>query len=66
MKENSWEFVREADGTYSVFHKDERLSSGIREEYLEREVCVRYGFCGQEFREIMTVLKGSGRYRVVL
>jgi hypothetical protein len=66
VKENVWEFLRRADGTYAVFHKGKLLSDGIPERYREKEFCVRFGFCGDEYREISRQLSQSDKCVLVL
>jgi hypothetical protein len=66
MKLNTWEFVRRADGTYAIFHRDELVSDSIPEKWLEQELCSRHGFCGPEYANILTKLRESGRCRVIL
>ncbi len=58
--------MRWSDENYAIFHKDKLLSDSIPEKWLERELCVRYGFCGREFRDIVNGLKESDSYRIVL
>jgi hypothetical protein len=58
MKQNVWEFLRKHDGTYAVSHGGNLLSDSIPEERLEHEICVRFGFCGQEYDDIRSHLTG--------
>jgi hypothetical protein len=66
MERNLWDFLRRDDGTYAVFHNGKLLSDGIAEEKREDEFCVRFGFCGQEYEDIVRELRQSGRRRLVL
>jgi len=66
MKQNTWEFVRDDDGTYSVFHRGELLRGSIPERWFEREVCVRWGFCQSELVEIQRQIAVSGRATITL
>jgi len=61
MKQNVWEFVRNQNGSYAVFHNGKLLSDGISEERREDEFCVRFGFCGHEYQEIVRQLRQSGK-----
>src|ERR1700726_1236472 len=61
MKQNVWEFLRRPDGTYTVSHNGILPSDSISEESLNREICVRYGFCGREFDDIRRKLERSGQ-----
>ncbi len=66
MKQNIWEFLRKADGTYAVVHNGELLSDSIPEKSRENEFCVRLGFCGEEYKEIVRQLAASGKCTFVL
>ena len=75
MKGNVWEIVRKEDGTFEMFHKGGLLHGSIPDRWLEGQL-VRYGFCGEEYREIRRQLRSvrksenrplarskTGRYR---
>lgn len=66
MKQNIWEFLRSPDGTFAISHNGSLLSDAILEKWLEREICVRYGFCGREYHDIRSQLDRSGRCTVDL
>jgi hypothetical protein len=61
MKNNVWEFVRNENGSYAVFHNGKLLADAIPEERREDEFCVRFGFCGHECDEIVRQLRESGK-----
>jgi hypothetical protein len=61
MGKNIWEFVREEDGTYSVFHRKKLLASKIPEDWFEHQICVDYGFCQDELDEIRRQIKECGK-----
>ena len=65
-KKSIWEFVKNRDGTYSVFHNGILRSDSIAEEWREHEFCVRCGFCGDEGEKIVAELDKSGRYTIEL
>ncbi len=65
MKDNVWEIVRTEDGTFEMFHKGELLHSSIPDRWLERQLA-RYGFCGEEYRDIRRQLDQFGRAKIVL
>jgi hypothetical protein len=44
MKPNTWEFVRDADGIYSVFHRGELVRGSIPERWFAEEICVTWDF----------------------
>lgn len=66
MRQNIWEFMRKTDGTYAISHNGNLLSDSVLENSLEREVCVRYGFCGSEYDQICRQLNRSGKCTVDL
>lgn len=53
--------VKNADGSYEVFFNGEQVRSGAPEKWLGTELCARYGFCGEEYKEILRQLNESGR-----
>jgi len=65
MKENVWEIVRKEDGTFEMFHKGELLHTSIPDRWLEAQLG-RYGFCGEEYRDIRRQLDEFGKAKVVL
>jgi hypothetical protein len=55
------EVVRRDDGTFDLFLNREIDRSRIPEDRLSREVCARWGFCGEEYRLILRELEEHGR-----
>lgn len=66
MKPNNWEFVRDADGTYSVFHRGELQRKSIPGKWFAETICVRWGFCQPEATEILRQLELHGRASITL
>lgn len=66
MKPNTWEFVRDGDGTYSVFHRGELLRQSIPERWFAEEICVKWGFCQPEATEIRRQIELRGRATITL
>jgi hypothetical protein len=66
MGRNIWKFLRREDGTYAVFHRGNLLADGIPAAGREEEFCVRFGFCGEEYREIVRQLEESGECTLLL
>jgi hypothetical protein len=66
MKHDIWEFLRRADGTYSITHNGKLLFDSIPEKWLATQICEEYGFCGQEYQFICAALDRSGRFTVDL
>ena len=65
MKGNIWEIVRKEDGTFEMFHNGELLHEAIPDKWLEDQVG-RYGFCGEEYRDIRRQLDQFGKAKIVL
>ena len=61
IKPNVWEFVRNKNGSYAVFKNGKLLSDAIPEQRREDEFCIRFGFCGHEYEEIVRQLRQSGK-----
>jgi hypothetical protein len=61
-----FEVLKNEDGTYEVLFNGGLVRSRVEERWLEKEVCVRYGFCGSEFDAIMQQLSDPGKATVVL
>jgi hypothetical protein len=66
MKPNTWEFVRDTDGTYSVSHRGELLRQSIPEQWFAEEICVKWGFCQSEADEILRQIELHGRASITL
>jgi hypothetical protein len=60
------EVIKNDDGTYEVFWKGEHVRSRVQEPWLNEELCVGYGFCGDEYEAIIRQLNDCGRATVVL
>jgi hypothetical protein len=60
MKSNTWEFVRDADNTYSVFYGGELLRQCIPEQWFAHEIYVSWGFCQSECYEIQRQIETAG------
>jgi hypothetical protein len=65
MKGNVWEIVRKQDGSFDIFHKGELLHDSIPDQWLENQLG-RYGFCGQEYKDIRFQLDLFGKARIDL
>jgi hypothetical protein len=62
----SLEVLKNRDGTYEVFWRGERVRSRVPERWLDAELCVGFGFCGEEFEDILRQLNDTGKAKVVL
>jgi hypothetical protein len=63
--QNVWEIVKGPEGTFEFFRNGQLLHRAIPDQWLENQLG-RYGFCGEEYREIRRKLDQSGRARIVL
>ena len=53
--------VRTNDGTFDLFLNSKLDRSAVAEQFLNDELCVRFGFCGEEYETILRDLKQNGR-----
>jgi hypothetical protein len=58
------ELVRKIDGTFDLFLNTKLDRSNVPEQYLNDELCVRFGFCGEEYDAILSQVKQKGRAEV--
>jgi hypothetical protein len=65
-KQRFLEVVRRDDGTYDLFLNGILERSLAPEQWLQDELCVRFGFCGDEYRSILSDLNLNGRTRLSL
>jgi len=65
-KQRFLEVVRRNDGTYDLFLGDTPDRSSIPEQWLQEELCVRFGFCGAEYKSILREVNLNGRTRLSL
>ncbi len=57
--------VKRDDGTFDLFLNRKLDRSRIPETWLPEELCVRFGFCGEEYDSILREVNQSGRTTVV-
>jgi len=55
------EVVKRDDGTFDLFLNRALDRSQISERLLPEELCVRFGFCGEEYRVILGEIDRNGR-----
>lgn len=58
------ELVRKMDGAFDLFLNGKLGRSNVSEQYLNDELCVRFGFCGEEYNAILSHVKQKGRAEV--
>jgi hypothetical protein len=56
--------VRREDGTFDLFLNRKLDRSRIQEQWLPEELCVRFGFCGEEYDSILREVDQNGRTTV--
>jgi len=66
MKPVIWDFVRDADGTYSVFCRGQLMRKSIPERWFAETICAKWGFCGSEYVEINRQIESTGRATINL
>jgi hypothetical protein len=54
------ELVKRDDGTFDLLLNSKLDRSHIAERWLPDELCVRFGFCGQEYDSILREAKRNG------
>jgi hypothetical protein len=59
------EVVRTDNGTFDLFLNGKLDRERIPEKWLNEELCVRFGFCGEEYESILNELTQHGRKRLV-
>ena len=59
------EVVRTDNGTFDLFLNGKLDRKHIPEKWFNEELCVRFGFCGEEYDSILNELTQHGRKRLV-
>jgi hypothetical protein len=58
--------LKNGDGTYEVLYKGELVRTRVPERWLNEELCVGFGFCGDEYESIIRQLNDSGKAILLL
>jgi hypothetical protein len=58
------ELLKRPDGRFDVFLNGNLNRSGAEEKWLIDDLCVRFGFCGEEFDPILSEVNRVGRTRL--
>jgi hypothetical protein len=53
--------VKKPDGTFDLFLNRKPDRHDVPEAWLQEELCVRFGFCGEEYDSILRELNQHGR-----
>jgi hypothetical protein len=59
------EVVKRHDGKFDIFLNRKLDRSRILEEWLPEELCVRFGFCGEEYDSILSEVNKDGKTKRV-
>jgi hypothetical protein len=59
------EVVRMDDGTFDLFMNGKLDRERIPEDGLNEQLCVRFGFCGEEYDSILHELAENGRKKLL-
>ncbi len=57
----SLEVVKRDDGAFDLFLNQTLHRGAIPEAWLPEVLCLRFGFCGEEYRSILRELNQNGR-----
>jgi hypothetical protein len=58
------EVLKRTDGAFDLFINRKLDREGVHEDGLPAELCVRFGYCGQEYDDLLKQLHQSGRVEV--
>jgi hypothetical protein len=61
---NILEVVKRDDGTFDLFLNRKLDRNRIPEVWLPDELCVRFGYCGDEYESILSEVNQNGRATV--
>jgi hypothetical protein len=64
IKNTVLEVVKRGDCTFDVFLNGQLDSSHVAERWLPEELCVRFGFCGEEYDSFLREVNQNGRATV--
>jgi hypothetical protein len=60
---NVYKIIRRTDASFDIFHNEELRDTSIPGEWLEDQL-VKYGICGQEYRDARRELDEFGKVRL--
>ena len=60
-----FDVVKRDDGTFDVYVNTDLLRSQISEQTLKDQLCVKWGYCGAEYDEILSEVERTGRKRIL-
>ncbi|HTD24977.1 MAG TPA: hypothetical protein VK738_20160 [Terriglobales bacterium] len=65
FKDKSLEVVKRDDGTFDLFVNCKLDRNCVPEAWLAEELCVRYGFCGEEYDSFLREIHQNGRKKIM-
>jgi hypothetical protein len=66
MKDTVLEVVKRDDGKFDLFLNRKLDQSERPESSLPEWLCVRFGFCGEEYHSILKEVNLNGRVKIIL
>jgi len=57
--------VKRHYGKFGIFLNRKLDRSGVLEQWLPEELCVRFGFCGEEYDSILSEVNKNARTKLV-
>ena len=65
LKDTVLEVIKKNDGTFDLFLNRKLHRSRIPEVWLPEELCVRFGFCGEEYDLILQEVHQNGKKTII-
>jgi hypothetical protein len=61
-----FEVVKRDDGAFDLYINQDLFRSQISEQTLQDQLCLKWGYCGAEYDEILSEVQRNGRKRVLM
>jgi hypothetical protein len=61
MRRTVIEVIKRTDGTFDLFRDRNLEREGIHEEWMVDVLCVRFGYCAEEYDTLLHELNQTGR-----
>jgi hypothetical protein len=56
--------MKRKDGAFDLFLNKELLQHNVQEKWLPDWLCVRFGFCGEEYKSAISELERAGQVKL--
>jgi hypothetical protein len=66
MKDTTLEVAKRDDGTFDLFLNQKLDRGQVPEEWVSKWLCVRFGFCGEEYNNILRKVNQDGKATIAL